>query len=379
MTRTVKKRILYPFVGDSIGGAQISTLTLIENLDQSSYTPIVILHEDGVFAQFLNKKNIKFGLLPLPSYLGRQGNIFSLFSLLIITVPKLTWFLCRNKIDIVHAQDGRMNLTWVLPAKIAKTAFVWHQRSLFSVSRLLSLGARFATKIVCISKFTMASMPSHLKGNSTIVVNPVQTNHPNLDRKQSHTNLCSKLNISPQTFVVGYFGNLTRQKRPDVFIQMAAETLKNSTTMATFVLFGSDRDNEKSSLIALAQSLEVKSQIVFKDFVSDPELWMAGCDIVIAPAINEGFGRTIVESMLVGTPVIAADSGGHKQIIQHGETGFLVAEDNAPAFAAAIQNLQGNTELSLSISRKAAEEAAARFGIGKHIAMVDDIYRAATT
>ena len=55
------------------------------------------------------------------------------------------------------------------------------------------------------------------------------------------------------------------------------------------------------------------------------EPWIMGCDMLVAPAVNETFGRTLVEAMLCGTPVVAADDGGHKEIIRHGETGTVGA------------------------------------------------------
>ena len=62
------------------------------------------------------------------------------------------------------------------------------------------------------------------------------------------------------------------------------------------------------------------------------EQWMMGLDALVVPAVRETFGRTLVEAMLCGTPVVAADDGGHREIIRHGETGFLVQPDNPEAF-----------------------------------------------
>jgi hypothetical protein len=43
------------------------------------------------------------------------------------------------------------------------------------------------------------------------------------------------------------------------------------------------------------------------------EPWLSGCDLLIAPAIDEPFGRTLVEAAMVGTPVIATDDHRHRR------------------------------------------------------------------
>ena len=49
------KRILYPFVGDSVGGSHISTIITIKNLDKKRFIYDVVLEENGVLAKVLKK------------------------------------------------------------------------------------------------------------------------------------------------------------------------------------------------------------------------------------------------------------------------------------------------------------------------------------
>ena len=63
----------------------------------------------------------------------------------------------------------------------------------------------------------------------------------------------------------------------------------------------------------------------------------------------EPFGLVTIESMACGTPVIASNQGGPREVIRDGETGLLV-ERSPQAIAAAIQRLQQDTALRTSIS-----------------------------
>src|SRR3546814_9209528 len=60
---------------------------------------------------------------------------------------------------------------------------------------------------------------------------------------------------------------------------------------------------------------------------------MAACDALLVTAVDEPFGRTLIEAMLLETPVIAANSGGNPEAIEDGENGLIVPPDDPESFA----------------------------------------------
>ena len=106
------------------------------------------------------------------------------------------------------------------------------------------------------------------------------------------------------------------------------------------------------------------------------EPWIAGMDVLIAPAVSEAFGRTLVEAMLCGTPVVAADDGGHREIIQHGKTGLLVEADSPVAFADAVCELLEKPEMARSIAATAKVEALKNYSVEAHVERIQSIYEA---
>ncbi len=59
-------------------------------------------------------------------------------------------------------------------------------------------------------------------------------------------------------------------------------------------------------------------------------------DVVVLPSVNESFGQVLVEGMACELPAIAVDRGGPAEIIDAGETGWLVAPDDVEALERAI-------------------------------------------
>ena len=127
--------ICFPFVGDSVGGSQIATAVLISALDRTRYVPRVVLHEPGPLAEYLTKRNIEFQFLPIDAYVGSRRGVIANAGCLTRTTPVLKRFMKRHRISIVHPQDGRMNQTWGLPARLGGRKFIWHQLYQFSNCR----------------------------------------------------------------------------------------------------------------------------------------------------------------------------------------------------------------------------------------------------
>ena len=66
-----------------------------------------------------------------------------------------------------------------------------------------------------------------------------------------------------------------------------------------------------------------------------PELLRAS-DVVVLPSVNESFGQVLVEGMACELPAIAVDRGGPAEIVEDGETGWLVEPDDVADLERAI-------------------------------------------
>lgn len=72
-------------------------------------------------------------------------------------------------------------------------------------------------------------------------------------------------------------------------------------------------------------------------------LLAAACAVVYTPT-NEHFGIVPLEAMAAGRPVLACNSGGPRESVLHGSTGFL-ADPRAEDFARAMAKLRVSREM----------------------------------
>ena len=87
----------------------------------------------------------------------------------------------------------------------------------------------------------------------------------------------------------------------------------------------------------------------------------AACDVMVTPSLQEAFGKTLVEAMACGTPVVAFDFGGPSDIVQHKRTGYLAEPFDTADLAAGIGWCVESDERISSLSAAARMRAETRF------------------
>lgn len=65
----------------------------------------------------------------------------------------------------------------------------------------------------------------------------------------------------------------------------------------------------------------------------------AACDLYVWPAINEAYGMALLEAQAAGLPVLSANTRGVPDIVRHGATGWLTADDKPASLAVALRNM----------------------------------------
>ncbi len=89
----------------------------------------------------------------------------------------------------------------------------------------------------------------------------------------------------------------------------------------------------------LARQMNLQTRFCLSPLRKIKKTLFAGVDILASTAVREGFGRTIVEAMAAGCPVVARRAGGPETIIEHKRTGLLVSgDDPAESGECAAQN-----------------------------------------
>lgn len=120
-------------------------------------------------------------------------------------------------------------------------------------------------------------------------------------------------------------------------------------------------------------------QIHFTGWLSPREIeeWYCRADIQVVPSRYEPFGMVILEGMLYGLPIIAADVGGPSEILEHGRTGLLFPARDVAVLAEDILKLVTNPALCRRIGIAAARDVRNRWLWPQIVMKMQSVYREA--
>lgn len=109
-------------------------------------------------------------------------------------------------------------------------------------------------------------------------------------------------------------------------------------------------------------------------WLSDNDLQLAysTADVMVVPSRQEAFGQTASEALASGTPVVAFDTGGLRDIVDHKRTGYLAEALDPTALADGIKWVISNTDQHLR--QQARESAVHRFSLSKVANQYHELY-----
>ena len=391
--RTDKSRhpvvVCFPFIGDEIGGSHISCVKLIEALDPAKVTALVVLHTlDGRLAPYLSAHGISFVQSPTSSFPARSAAsrsplaILGMGSYVLGATGGLRRLLLDNQVDVVHTNDGRIHMVWALAARLAGARHVWHHRGDPDAIGVNLLAPLVAAHLVTVSNFARPNRPLIGVDHKLSVVHSPFDQPEQPDRVAARNMLIDAIQCPPDTRFVGYFGLLIDRKRPVAFVEVVAAYLRRHPDMPLMgLIFGSpgkELPDYDQVVLHRAQQLGIAAQIRLMGFRQPIEPWMAAIDATIVTAVREPFGRTLVEAMFLGTPVIATDDGGNREAIEHGVDGYLVPADQPDAFVDPLHTILTDAGKARMIAENARNRASTRFGIQKHVEALTRIYATVT-
>jgi glycosyltransferase involved in cell wall biosynthesis len=129
------------------------------------------------------------------------------------------------------------------------------------------------------------------------------------------------LGLAPDVPVVGIVANLRRVKRIDRFLEMARLVLQQQPE-AQFLVLG--QGELLKELQQTADRLGIADHVHFLGQVRDVPQHLALFDVGVLTSESEGLSNCLMEYAQAAVPAVAFDTGGNREIIRDGKTGYLV-------------------------------------------------------
>lgn len=353
------------------GGAEVALANLVMRLNRSHFE----VWAGGVFA-----KGALEDRLGLPPEHVVSFGFHPRFYTDIKGLLQLVHFLKENQIQIVHTHLFAANTVGRLAAWLARVpvvvatehnTYLTKPRWCIWVDRLL---ARVTTQMIAVSEAVRAFAADQAGiGRERFVVIPNGIPLEQVPQLSLQERLAKRasLEIEQDQPVILSVGRLTEQKGFSVLLQ-AAKLVLAKYPGAVFLIAGSG--NLEKELRRQIQGRGLEGSVRLLGVRSDVYELMQISTILVMPSLWEGLPVTLIEAGACRLPVVASKVGGIPEIVQDGESGFLVPPRDEVALAEAILRLLDSPEMRRCMAEEGRRLVEGRFSADVVARQMEDLY-----
>lgn len=150
--------------------------------------------------------------------------------------------------------------------------------------------------------------------------------------------------------IIGTIGRFV-QKKGFIHLLEAISILKNKGYDIKLNIGGGGVDKE--ILVNMVRKLDINKEVLFLGWVSDKTNFFKNIDIFCLPSLDEPFGIILLEAMMFSKPIVATNSGGPEEIINHERDGLIVDIDDANQHRNLAKNIASALEKMINESLNA--------------------------
>ena len=313
ITNQNKKNILFIFPWFKLGGADKFNYDLISNMDQSKYNITIITTEpcDYVWRQKFEKYATVFDLT---SFLHRKD------------WPAFIHYLMKTRnIDLVfesHSYFGYYVIPW-LKSYFPNVPFVdyvhaenWSWRN-GEYPRDSTAIAGLLDKTYTCTKYLKTEMTNKM-GRTTDNVMPVYIGVDENEFDEDKVNIEDDEDLAKEyekyknKKIILYCCRIAAEKRPMLAIRILKKVCESDNNVVMFVVGDGDKLKNMKSL---ADKLELNGNIVFFGSKNNVKPFYKACNVELICSLSEGLTLTTYEAMAMKRPVVSANVGGQKELI----------------------------------------------------------------
>jgi glycosyltransferase involved in cell wall biosynthesis len=356
-----------------VGGSEHQMVEVASRQKANGYEVTVgCLSSKGILNQVLTRAGISIIEFDPKGSLFRPRGVLQLL--------RLTWFLLRNRFDVVQTHDLYSTLMGVPAAWLARVPMILScRRDLSHWWWYTPRRRRFLRFIQNRSKYVIATSQAvcdFLVEKDGFNPDMIRVIRNGVDLNRFANIRADRPGLFPQfdarIRLIAVVANMNVETKGHADLIRAAAEVFREFSEVKFLLVGDGP--ERGRLEAMTADLGLSNTVLFLGRRNDVPDILACCVLFILPSWAEGLPNSVLEAMAAGLPVVATRVGGIPEIIDDGSTGLLVEPRDPQSLANAILRVLGNEELAKQFARCARERARAQFGFDRLLSELARLY-----
>ena len=180
--------------------------------------------------------------------------------------------------------------------------------------------------------------------------------------------------IGTDDIVIGMVARFQKYRRTEVFLEAVKSIVKEFPKIKVLLVGRSSQMND--SVVKPMKRLGIEPWVVLGGYQTDDYIDTLACmDIfVFLMAGSDGTARALREAMAMGKPAIVADRGILPELVEDGDSGFVI-KDSPEALAAATLQLLQNPELRRKMGGAAYKKAHKEFRLDCQVEAIEKFYQ----
>jgi glycosyltransferase involved in cell wall biosynthesis len=361
-------KILFLDQSGNPGGAELCLLDIAKPYRDSC---LVGLFADGSFRHLLEQHSIPVQVLTTqPIQVRKESNLVQGLSSLGQVIPLIAQIVQKaSDYELIYANTQKALVVGALASLLSHRPLVYHLHDILSAEHfsranrrlIVTLANTQASLVIANSKAAQAAFVA-AGGRSNLTEVVYNGFEPELYQAQelNLSQLRQQLGLDGH-FLVGHFSRLSPWKGQHILLEALAQCPDDvSAIFVGDALFG--EQDYVQYLHERVAELRLEKRVRFLGFRSDIVSLMRTCNLIAhTSTAPEPFGRVIVEAMLCGQPVVAAQAGGAIELIETGKTGWLVPPGNPKQLAEIIITCRNQPDRAATIAHEAQLYASQSF------------------
>ncbi|MBK9180742.1 MAG: glycosyltransferase family 4 protein [Acidimicrobiales bacterium] len=382
MTRPLRVLFVNPGT-EAQGGAERSLLGLVTGLRAWGVDVMVATGGEGSLVRELLARSIPAHALPSGRFrpAARFGGQVGKLTAVALSAPtlarqatELRRLVRAWQPDIVHTNGLRAHvLTPLLRIRGARVVVTLRDIPQSALEREpLRLVVDRADAVIANSRLTAASWRTN-RHRTVVIDNPVEppTPRPRAEARR-------RLGVPPDAFVVANLAHFHWLKGQLDLVAAAASLSESAhVLLAGGDLYGDASTAYRAEVEAAVAASPARERIHFLGMVDDVSWVYGAADVVAHCSVRpESFGRTIVEALLAGVPVVSSDAGTPGELLRGCSAAWLYPAGDHVALRNALVRLGSDPQLKNTMAAAAAAWAPTRYSIRVHIESCLRVYTA---
>lgn len=362
--------VLYVDHAEALGGAEYSLLEILNNLRRQRFRPVLAC-QSAELAEAARRAEVEIYEISMPVLRGCRLAPFRLLkgSMALARVVR------RAGCDIIHTNTMRGSFYAAGASLLTRVPLVWHVRDFYQEPWYPKLLCRISAETVAVSKAAADQLPSNCR--ATVIHNGLNPKTSGSDLKKA--GFRSGLSIPAESPLIGSVGRLRPWKGQDLLLR-TVPLVTGRFPESRFLLVGgtifSPPSNFEEKLHSLAAALEISENVLFLGHRQDVASIMANLDLLVHTAVEEPFGRVLIEAMSMSVPVVAFEGGAVEEIVLHEKSGLIVPRGDIRKLGEAIISLIEQPELREEMGRQARKRVVEFFDSSRLTRQLEERYLA---